>query len=179
MLNLSKGLSKKYTNLRAAVAAGKKAIDANTASTEDLEAYKTAKAELTKMVKKYTNKKVDVHAKKRKFYSMSISYSRANVCTLNESNLTFKAGGGGYCKSSTVLAKWVNAVFKDELNQFNQIQVDNLYACDFDGDDVYVRPGTGERTIEEVLTVLGFSFSSVYDQSTKREGVIGYEVTPL
>ena len=86
----------------------------------------------------------------------------------------YKAGGGGYCKVSTVIAKW----FNDILTQ-DEIKLAYESGCYgvalYDG--VYrVCVGTGVSSMENIASVLGYVLHSVYSDDA---GNVGYVLIKL
>jgi hypothetical protein len=97
---------------------------------------------------------------------LHIKYGRTGNCKLTASNHAnqyeaqrFNAGGGGYCKTSTVLAEFLNANFAEEVQTLEVSKYYGLHS--FEGKTT-VQGGVGERSIEAIIKALNLSLICTY-----------------
>jgi hypothetical protein len=97
---------------------------------------------------------------------LHIKYGRTGNCKLTASNHAnqyeaqrFNAGGGGYCKTSTVLAEFLNANYAEEVQALEVSRYYGLHS--FEG-KTYVEGGVGERSIERIIEALGLNYVCAY-----------------
>lgn len=97
-----------------------------------------------------------------------IKYGHTGNCRLTASNYAnqyeaqrFNAGGGGYCKTSTVLAEFLNANFAEEIKQFTKDKPDGytLGALFKRNGKVYIDGATGNEAVAEVAKAIGIGIA--------------------
>lgn len=86
----------------------------------------------------------------------------------------YKAGGGGYCKVSTVIAKWFNDILtQDEIKLAYE---SGCYGVSVNSAGYYVAGGIGECSMHVIAKYLGYVLHSVYSNDA---GNVGYVLIKL
>ena len=84
------------------------------------------------------------------------------------------ASGCGYDKRGTVLGKWLNETFKEEVANFNKFTARKYYGINVLPSRTFVDGGCGENCVIRIIEALGFKVTTLYNESARNPYVNGY-----
>lgn len=86
----------------------------------------------------------------------------------------YAAGGVGYCKVSTVIAKWFNDILTQD--EIKLAYMTNQYGASVNNDSYYIAGGVGVCSMLKIAEYLGYVLHSVHSDDA---GCVGYVLIKL